>query len=344
MRRTLSLMALATAAAILFAVPAASAKVRLAGGATTLKLAPATAEALGTNGVSVDPLSPAGVRRGAAAFPITSGSIDPRRARGRIDHAGGLALRAGGTRVALRGFRVHVGAKRAILTARAGRARLTVLSLSLARAKVARDGLGTTVRGVRATLSGQAAKALNAAFDTGLFARGLPIGRVTVRAVPAEVQLARGATTLALDQGATQALQSLNIQATPVDPATAGDVGLSFPITGGKVSAETFAGAIRHSGGIRLSRGATVVELAAFAIRVDANPDLTARIGDERVSILNLDLSQLEATVRGRRIRLSRVRATLTGAAAQALNQAFSTDAFKEGLVIGTATVAARAR
>jgi hypothetical protein len=344
MRRIFSLAVLVTAAAMLLAAPTAGAKVGLAGGATTLKLAPATAQALAANGVSVTPLNPAKVRRGRVAFAITGGSIDPARARGRIDHSGGLALRAGGTRVALRSFRVHVGTKRAILTARAGGRRLTVLSLSLAGAKVTRDGLGTTVRGVLAALSGQAARALNAAFDTGLFAKGLPIGKVTVRAVPAEVELAGGATTLALDQGAAQALQGLGIQAAPVDPATAADGRLSFPITGGKANSRTFAGSIRHSGGIRLSRGGTAVELTAFTIGVGDSPDLTARVGDARVSLLNLDLSQLDAAVRGRQIELSEVRATLTAAAAQALNQAFSTDSFVEGLPSGTATVAVRAR
>jgi hypothetical protein len=343
MRRKLSMAALVTAAAMLLVAPTAGANVKLDGGATSLKLNPATAQALTANGVSVTPLDPARVRRGAVAFPITGGSIDPANARGRIDHSGGLALRAGGTGVALRSFRVHVGARRAILTARVGGGRLTVLSLSLRRAKVGRDGLGTVVRGVRAVLSGQAARALNAAFDTNLFAKGLAIGKVTVRAVPSQVELAGGATTLALDQGAAQALQSLNIQAAPIDPATAGGGGLSFPITGGKANAETFAGSIRHSGGIRLSRGDTVVDLTAFTIKVDSSPDLTARVGDARVSILDLDLSQLEASVRGRGIELSGVRATLTAAAAQALNQAFSTGAFEEGLLVGTATVSARA-
>jgi Htaa len=193
-------------------------------------------------------------------------------------------------------------------------------------------------------LSGQAAKALNAAFGTTLFSQGLPIGRVTVRAVPAQAELASGATTLALDDGAAQALQSLKIQAAPIDPASAEGGGLSFPITGGRADAGTFAGAVRHGGGIRLSRGSTVVDLTAFTIRIDSSPDLTARVGGDRVSILNLDLSQLDASVKGRRITLSGVRATLTAAAAQALNQAFSTDAFEEGFPIGTASVAGRAR
>ena len=138
--------------------------------------------------------------------------------------------------------------------ARVGGGRLTVLSLSLADAKIRRRGLNTVVSGIRAVLSGQAAKALNAAFNTNLFAKGLPIGSVKVRAVPAQVELAGGATTLALDSGAANALQSLNISAALVDPATAGSAGLAFPITGGKLSAETFAGRIAHSGGIA-SRG-----------------------------------------------------------------------------------------
>jgi hypothetical protein len=337
-------MALVALAALAVAAPAAGAKVKLAGGATTLKLYEQTAQVLTSNGVTVSPVRPAKVRGGGVAFPISGGSIDPASAAGRIGHRGGLTLRAGGRRVTLRSFRVHVGSKRAILTARAGKARLTALSLSLAKARVRRDGLATTVTRVRATLTGQAAKALNAAFATNLFAKGLPIGSVSVRAVPAQVELAGGATTLELDPGAAQALTSLGIAAAPIAPGRATDDGLAFPITGGKVDAKTFAGAIRHSGGIRLTKGSTSVDLAEFAIEVDQDPDLTALLGGERASILSLDLSKLEAAVKGRRITLSGVGAALTAGAAQALNGAFSTSAFTEGLVLGQATVAARAR
>jgi hypothetical protein len=342
--RRISTLALAAIVATLLTAAPASAKVTLAGGSTTLRLAPGTAKALQANGVSVAPLTPARARGGGVAFPITGGSIAPASGAGRIDHSGGLALRAGNTRVTLRNFRVHVGARRAILTAQAGRARLTALTLSLRNAKVVRNGLGTTIRGVRALLSGQAAKALNAAFDTNLFARGLPIGSVTVRATPAQVELAGGSTTLALDSGAAAALTSLGVQAAPVDPASAANGGLSFPSTGGKLDAKSFAGSARHSGGIRLSKGSTAVELTSFTINVDSDPDLTALVGGQRASILNLDLAQLDAQVRDRRITLAGVRATLTAAAAQALNAAFSTSAFTEGLLVGTATVTARAR
>jgi hypothetical protein len=129
-----------------------------------------------------------------------------------------------------------------------------------------------------------------------------------------------------------------------VAQATAGTGGLSFPITGGRVNAKSYAGRIAHSGGIRLTRGSTVVELTRFTIGVDGTPDLTAVVGGSRVSILTLDLSDLSAEVSGRSITLSGARALLTKVAADALNKAFSTSAFKEGLVLGTATVSARAR
>jgi hypothetical protein len=343
-RRTSILAFVAIVTALLVVSPFANAKVKLAGGATTLKLAPRTAEALTLNGVSVASIGPAKVKGGGIAFPITGGAVNPASAVGRIQHSGGLAFRAGAVRVALKNFRVHVGARRAILTASVGEDRLTVLSLSLENAKVLRRGLGTTVKGVKARLTGQAADALNAAFSTSLFAKGLAIGSVKVKAKPAQVEFTGGDTTLALDAGAAAALGSLGITAAPVDPATATGAGLAFPITGGRANAKTFAGTIRHSGGIRLSRGQTAVDLTSFRINVDSDADLTALVGGQRVSILALDLSQLDASVSGRRITLSGVRASLTADAAAALNAAFATDAFTEGLVLGTATVAARAR
>jgi hypothetical protein len=335
----------AIVAAFLAAAPVAgAAKVNLAGGSTSLKLNPGTAAALADAGASVAPLKPAKVKGGGVAFPITGGAIDPATARGRIDHSGGLVFRAGGAKVAIRSFRVHVGAKRAILTAKAGKSRITVLSLNLSKAKIKRPGLGTTVTGIRAVLAGQAAKALNAAFDTDLFAKGLPIGKVSVKAKPAEVALKGGSTALQLDPGAATALQSLGVTAGVVAPATAESDGLNFPITGGKVNAKTFAGSIRHSGGISLSAGSTKVELTDFTINVDSDPDLTALVGGQRVSILSLDLSQLQAKVSGRKITLAGVKANLTASAATALNQAFSVSAFTEGLTLGTATVKARAQ
>ena len=77
---------------------------------------------------------------------------------------------------------------------------------------------------------------------------------------------------------------------------------------------------------------------------MDSAPDLTARVGSSRVSILDLDVSGLTRSVSGRTITVGGVKATLTQAAADALNGAFATTAFTKGLLLGTATVKATAR
>ena len=179
---------------------------------------------------------------------------------------------------------------------------------------------------------------LAALFATLVLAPAASAGKKkTVKLAP------KGATTLALGEGAAAALQSLGIAAAPLKPARAGEDGLRFPITAGKLNAKTYAGQIKHVGGISLTRGETRVDLRNFVINVDAAPDLTARVGSSRVSILDLDLSDAEISKSGRRLTIAGVKATLTKTAADALNAAFGTDAFAEGLEIGTATVSGRA-
>ena len=176
----------------------------------------------------------------------------------------------------------------------------------------------------------------------GRAARRRLTGRVRTRSP--RVKLApKGATTLALDEGAAAALGSLGIAVAPLKPARAGEQGIAFPITAGKLDARSYAGQIKHAGGLSFTRSSTRVDLRNFVINVDAAPDLTARVGDARVSILDLDLSDAKITGEGRRPTIAGVKATLTDDAAGALNAAFGTDAFQEGLEIGTATVSGRA-
>jgi hypothetical protein len=340
-RRVGLLLAAVTVGAIAAPAPAA-ADVRLAGGTTALTLDAGVARALSGAGIAVSPIRPAAVRGGAVAFPITGGRIDPATAAGTIEHSGGLRIAAGRTVVRLTRFTVRVG-RTSTLTASVGNARVPILRLDTSRARITRSGLATNVAGVRALLTAQAARALNTAFDTHLFRGGLAIGSVRVNAQPAEIELTGGATTLAVDAGAASALQSLGVTPAPIAPATAGQPGLRFPISGGTVNARTLAGEITHRGGISLTRGGTVVRLTDFTIAVDRTPSLSAEVGGSRVEILSLDLAGARTRVAGRNVTVSGVVAKLTGAAAGALNQAFGTTAFQEGLTLGTATVRARA-
>ena len=62
------------------------------------------------------------------------------------------------------------------------------------------------------------------------------------------------------------------------------------------------------------------------------------------MSILDLDLSQAQVGVAGKRITVSNVPAKLTAAAATALSAAFAPSSFPPGLLLGTATIEADAK
>jgi hypothetical protein len=151
-----------------------------------------------------------------------------------------------------------------------------------------------------------------------------------------------GQTALNVSKGAVEALNGLGVTASPVGPADARGARFEFPIAGGKLNAQTLAGKIRHRGGIRLSAGSKHLDLRRFTIKIDSKPNLTAKVGDARVSILRLDLSEAKVRKGERRVAVKNVVARLTATAATALNDTFNVNAFSRGLVLGRATVHAR--
>jgi hypothetical protein len=150
----------------------------------------------------------------------------------------------------------------------------------------------------------------------------------------------KGKTTLALDPGAGAALTSLGVSVAPVAPATADSDGISFPITGLGGSLFPPGLKINHSGGLALSAGSTTVSLTDYSIVLDRSPDLVATVnGGPRVSILKLDLSRARIGLGRSGLTVGPVKASLTEAAAGALNGAFGVTAFTKGLVLGSATI-----
>ena len=335
---------LIAATALLALAPAAAAQTAadVGGGQTMLQIDRGTAKAIQAAGLGVSLLRPARNGKSGATFPVSGGSLDPGDAArlGRASRWPALPRRARRASAcatsATRSARAAPRSRRAV-----GGTRLKILNLDLSRAKVgARGPLTKTASRIRATLTGGAAKALNAAFGTTAFRGGLLLGTVRTEVVLADAVFAGGATRLQLDPAAGQALTDLGI--TPGRrrrrdgrPRTAS----RSRSPAAAVDAETLAGEITHSGGISLTRGSTRVELTEFTIGIDDSPALSALVGGQRVEILTLDVSAIETSVRGGTIVVSGVVAHLTAAAAGALNQAFDTTAFKEGLRLGTATV-----
>lgn len=151
-------------------------------------------------------------------------------------------------------------------------------------------------------------------------------------------------TVLALDPGTAKVLTDNKIEVAPVDPASAGNDGIAFPITGGEVDSETLEGTIDHSGGLEFSDGKSSVELTDFVVDTGAGT-LTATTPDgAKLVTLDLDLEGLDRTDKeDGTIVASGITATLSKDAAAALNDAFSVELFEGGLAIGDVTVTATA-
>ena len=340
MKRSITL--LAASAALLATAPAASAAVSIDDGQTQLTLNKGTAGALAHLGVAVKATGPAQASGRKVRFPVVGGEINPATAAGRFAHRGGLRFKAANIKVKLDNYIVKVGTKITLSARVNGGKRATILNLT-GTPDVTRDGFGTKVSGLTAKLNKTAARTLNKAYGVTAFKKGLKLGKIRTSLVPSDTELAEGATSLALDAAALQAIVAQGITPGVIGPATLSGTTASFPITGGLVALDLSAAEVAHSGGISLTKGATVVRLTDFDIVVGGSgaPQLFATLngGATPVAIIDLDLSALAPAIDGRNVTLSGITAKLTQGAADALNGAFGTTAFAGGLVLGQATV-----
>jgi hypothetical protein len=155
-----------------------------------------------------------------------------------------------------------------------------------------------------------------------------------------------GRTWLKVDKGTAAALSDagVKVEATgaAVGPTAKRPYTFAFPIVGGKVDKDPLGGKIVHSGGLSFSADSKSVVVKRFVIDLDRGV-LTAKVAGTGQRIALLKLSAPEGVkVGAERIVLRGVDAKLTTQAAAALNEAFDTDLFAGGLLIGEATVVAK--
>jgi hypothetical protein len=152
-----------------------------------------------------------------------------------------------------------------------------------------------------------------------------------------------GKTWLKIDKDTAAALSDagVKVEATgaAVGPTDERPYTFAFPIVGGKVDKDPLGGKIVHSGGLSFSAGSEEVVVKRFVIDLDRGV-LTAKVAGtgQRIALLRLGAPE-SAKVGSERIVLKGVDAKLTSQAAEALNEAFDTDLFAGGLLIGEATV-----
>jgi hypothetical protein len=154
-------------------------------GKTWLKIDRNTAAALSDAGVKVEATGAAegttAERPYTFAFPIVGGKVDKDPLGGKIVHSGGLSFSADSEKVVVKRFVIDLD--RGVLSAKVAGTGQRIALLRLGAPEGVKVGSERIVlKGVDAKLSAQAAKALNEAFDTELFAGGLLIGEATVNA------------------------------------------------------------------------------------------------------------------------------------------------------------------
>lgn len=162
-------------------------------------------------------------------------------------------------------------------------------------------------------------------------------------------------TWLKLDGGFAGDLTGVTVAPlVPASDPSSDDLGVRFPITQGKLiltfdtatppAITGVRGTVVHVGGLRLTKGTTVVRVRNLVVVANKaatdTSKLTAQVNGKRIDFAKLTFSSVP-TISGRTVNVNAVQATLTAAAATALNQAFGTT-LDENDVVGTATVKAR--
>lgn len=195
-RRFPSKLVAALALVVVFAVTAVgsasaqSSTLTLVGDKTKLVTDPATTKVLLDNGIFPEPVgrtgfdvppgSPGSVRY---SFPITGGMVDAATLAGTIDHSGGINFvnTANGKALLLTDFRIEINADPGLTAAVGGTSlRVRILDLDLSKAKVLAEGNRIRVKKVGATLTADAAAALNATLGVSFFSEGIRLGTAQV--------------------------------------------------------------------------------------------------------------------------------------------------------------------
>jgi hypothetical protein len=155
-----------------------------------------------------------------------------------------------------------------------------------------------------------------------------------------------GNTRLKVDKDTAAALKDAGVKVKAVGaaegPTAKRPYTFAFPIVGGKVDKHPLGGKIVHSGGLSFGADSEKVVVKRFVIKLDRGL-LTAKVAGtgQRIALLRLGAPE-GVKVGSERIVLKGVDARLTAQAAGALNEAFDTDLFAGGLLIGEATVKAK--
>ena len=101
----------------------------------------------------------------------------------------------------------------------------------------------------------------------GLAATGVLLAALTVAPAAPAAGLG-GKTILAPETETIDALSAAGVTVAPAGAASVNGKGIGFPITGGKVNAETLEGKIQHKGGLTLANGHESLTVENFTVKI----------------------------------------------------------------------------
>ena len=190
-------------------------------------------------------------------------------------------------------------------------------------------------------LNAAGASALNKAFGTRAFKRGLKLGTAVVNARFAQFVVESGDTKLTLDSGTLGVITGAGFTPGIVAPATLNGTVATFPIVKSKIAANLTSGVIGHTGGLSFTKGGSTTTATDFDITLSANPTIAASVNGAlpKADILNLDLAGLRQTVTKQTITLRGIVAKVNTTLANVFGLPSA-----DGAALGTAVVTANVR
>jgi hypothetical protein len=122
-----------------------------------------------------------------------------------------------------------------------------------------------------------------------------------------------------------------------IGSASSPQLKFSFPVTGGSINPSHLSGTIKHRGGILLinTTNGHSIKLSRFNISL-THKHLSAIVLGTRVTVAHLSFSGAKVRVGLGTVRVRKIRAKLTTAAATALDTALGTTLFTPGMRIAT--------
>jgi hypothetical protein len=176
--RALAAIAVLATIALVAAGASPAEAVPIKRGHTTLILDQDTLSGLDTLGIGILPIAPAEAVSGGERFPISGGRVSRDGLTARIKHDGGLAFVGDNAQVKVKRLKVNLNTDESELIASVDGQRMSFLSLEGGRHTS--SGRDLTYRGIDASLTRKAAKALNQAFATDFFQKGTRLGKLRI--------------------------------------------------------------------------------------------------------------------------------------------------------------------